>query len=174
MIAMSGVEAFRCSLPTSICIIDMIPGFMKKATDALINDHKMIRKLLDRFHPDQPRFPEIASTLKRVVLSHAWFEDQVFLPAFKTIPLMNNRYVQELTAEHKDIDYFMQLIHQTQPSRELEIHVKQFRAILENHLQKEEDALFPLAESLLNKEGMNNLSAEMERRQHEAQKLFNS
>ncbi len=146
---------------------------MKKATDALLADHKMIRKLLEGLRVDNPRFSEISKTLERVVLTHAWLEDTVFIPALRTEPLFAKRYLDELFDEHKDIDYFIKLIQKTSPSKELNANMKQFRAILDNHLKKEEDALFPLAESVLDKEGMNSLSTEMEKRQGEGQKLFN-
>jgi iron-sulfur cluster repair protein YtfE (RIC family) len=140
---------------------------LKKATDSLLSDHKMIRKLLDGFHLENPRFPDISKTLQRVVASHAWFEDNVFLPAFKNEPLLVKIYLDELYEEHQHIDFFMALIRETQMSAasELDAYTRQLRAILENHLKKEEDALFPLAERILDSEGMNRLSAEMERRQ---------
>ncbi|MCG3203621.1 MAG: hypothetical protein KCHDKBKB_00292 [Elusimicrobia bacterium] len=147
---------------------------MKKATDALLSDHKMIRKLLDGFHTDNPRFAEISKTLERVVLTHAWFEDVVFLPAFRTEPLFVKKYLDELYEEHKDIDHFMKLIQKTEPSKNRDAFMLQFRAILENHLLKEEGALFPLAEKVLDKEGLNQLGQEMENRQEEARKLFNA
>ncbi|MFN0116863.1 MAG: hemerythrin domain-containing protein [Elusimicrobiota bacterium] len=149
---------------------------MKKATDSLLNDHKMIRKLLEGFQIDNPRFPEIANTLNRVVLTHAWFEDTVFLPVFKTKPLFVKKYLDELYEEHKDIEFFLKLIKKTalDAPQELNAYIKQFRAIMDNHLKKEEDALFPLAETILTNEGMNQLSSEMEKHQSQAQKLFNS
>jgi hemerythrin-like domain-containing protein len=75
--------------------------------------------------------------------------------------------LDELYEEHQHIDFFMALIRETQMSAasELDAYTRQLRAILENHLKKEEDALFPLAERILDSEGMNRLSAEMERRQ---------
>ena len=132
----------------------------------------MIRKLLDGFRLDNPRFQEVSKTLERVVLTHAWFEDNVFLPAFKNEPLLVKIYLDELHEEHKHIEFFARLIRRTamSASKELDAYMKQFRAILENHLKKEEDALFPLAEKILDNEGMNRLSAEMERRQEEASK----
>lgn len=147
---------------------------MKKATDALLSDHKMIRKLLESFFVDNPRFSDITETLTRVVLTHAWFEDTIFLPVFKTEPLFVKKYLDELYEEHKDIDFFLKLVRKSvNPSKELDAYMKQFRAVMDNHLKKEEDALFPLAETVLDNEGMNRLSAEMERKQTEAQKLFN-
>jgi hemerythrin-like domain-containing protein len=147
---------------------------MKKATDALLADHKMIRKLLDSFELSNPRFSEIKKTLTRVTLTHAWFEDAVFLPAFEHEPLLIKRYMDELYQEHKDIDHFLSLILKAAPAPtvELEATLQQFRAIMLTHLDKEEDALFPLAAKILNEEGQNKLGSEMERRAPEAQKLF--
>src|SRR5580765_4949343 len=123
---------------------------MTKATDALLADHKMIRKILQGFHPDSPRFQSIAKTLHRTVAGHAWFEDQIFLPAFKNEPLLQKRFVDEISDEHKDIDYFLNLVRKTNPqSKEFEFYSVQFRSILETHFKKEEDALFPLAEKIL-------------------------
>jgi hemerythrin-like domain-containing protein len=143
---------------------------MKKATDSLLSDHKMIRKLLEAFHTDNPRFADIAKTMERVALTHAWFEDTVFLPALKKEPLLVKAYIDELYDEHEHIELVLQLIRKTDISSTVELtaYVRQFRAIMENHLKKEEDALFPLAEQVLDNEGMNNLSAEMERKQKEA------
>lgn len=143
---------------------------MKKATDALLSDHKMIRKLLESYRLDNPRFSEIAETVKRVVTTHAWFEDIVFIPALITKPLFVRKYFDELNREHRDLEYILGLISKAghEPSLELEALLLQFNAIMENHLKKEEDALFPIAERVLDQEGMNKLSAEMERRQKEA------
>ena len=53
----------------------------------------------------------------------------------------------------------------------IELYSKQFRSILETHLKKEEDGLFPTAERILDEEGLNNLGAEMERRKTEVRGL---
>src|SRR5262245_56834890 len=128
-----------------------------KATDALLDDHKMIRKILDGFQLDNPRFSEILKTLHRVVRGHAWFEDTIFLPAVKAEPLFARRFTDELFQEHKDIDHLLESLGKIRENqkRELEATALQFRAILETHFKKEEDALFPLAEKILNEEGLN-------------------
>ncbi len=139
---------------------------MKKATDSLLADHQMIRKLLGGFHVDSPRFAEIGKTLDRVVRLHAWYEDTIFIPVLRREPLFAARYLDELGTEHKDIDHLMGLVVQSgvTPSLALEATLRQFRAVLETHLTKEEDALFPLAEKILTSEGLNQISAEMDRR----------
>jgi len=144
-----------------------------KATTALLADHKMVRKILEGFHPDQERFPAILKTLHRTLVGHAWFEDQIFLPAFEAEPLLERRYLNQLYQEHKDIDYFLDLLRKTPVSdkKTYEIIAVQFRSILDTHFKKEEDALFPLAEIILDNEGLNKLGDEMKRRQTEIRNL---
>lgn len=144
-----------------------------KATDALLADHKMIRKILEGFRLDNPRFPEILKTLHRVVLGHAWFEDVIFLPAIETEPLLERRFTEELYQEHKDIAHLLAILRQTRidDKKELEAYTLQLRAILDAHFKKEEDALFPLTEKILDDEGLNKIGEEMRRRQTEVQNL---
>ena len=144
-----------------------------KATEALLADHKMIRKILEGFQLDNPRFSEILKTLHRVVLGHAWFEDVIFLPAVEAEPLLERRFTEELYQEHKDIAYLLDLLRKTdvKDKKELEAYSVQLRAILDGHFTKEEDALFPLTEKVLNEEGLNKLGEAMRRRQTEIQDL---
>lgn len=144
-----------------------------KATDQLLKDHKMIRKTLEGFSLDNPRFPHLLKTLHRIVLGHAWFEDVIFLPAFQAEPMLEKRFVREIVQEHQDIDHLLKLLKKTPPAKreELESYLIQFRAVLDTHFLKEEEALFPIAERILDSEGMNNLGLEMERRKTEVRGL---
>jgi len=146
---------------------------MPKATDQLLKDHKMIRKALEGFSLENPRFSHILKTLHRIILAHAWFEDSVFLPAFEAEPLLERRFTQEIIQEHKDIDYLLKLIRRTplQKEQEIQAYTLQFRAVLDAHFKKEEDGLFPMAERILDEEGLNNLGNEMERRKTEVRDL---
>ena len=146
---------------------------MPKATDQLLKDHKLIRKTLEGFTLENPRFPHILKTLQRVVLGHAWLEDVIFLPALEAEPLLQKRFSQEISQEHKDLDFLLSLLRKTPLSKTLEIDLysRQFRSILETHLKKEEDGLFPTAERILDEEGLNNLGREMERRKTEVRGL---
>jgi hemerythrin-like domain-containing protein len=146
---------------------------MAKATDQLLKDHKMIRKILSEFSVDNPRYAELLKTLQRIVVAHAWFEDAVFLPAFEAEPLLNKRFTAEIVQEHKDIDFFLKLLRKTPPAqkKETELYNLQLRVLLDTHFKKEEDGLFPLTERLLDEAGMNALSDEMERRKTEVRGL---
>jgi hemerythrin-like domain-containing protein len=137
---------------------------MVKATDALLADHRMIRKTMEGFQRDNPRFPKILQTLNRIVIAHAWFEDEIFLPALKAEPTLD-RLNREISEEHQDI---AELFRRAQRAdKDQAGYVLQLRSILETHFQKEEDALFPLTEKILDSENLNRLGDEMQRRKTE-------
>jgi hemerythrin-like domain-containing protein len=144
-----------------------------KATDALLVDHRMIRKTMEGFHLENPRFREIAQTLRRVLIAHAWFEDEIFLPALKAEPLLD-RLNREISAEHQDIAALFERarLGEKQPNRDAEGYVLQLRSIVETHFRKEEDALFRLAERILDSEGLNRLGDEMQRRKAEVREVL--
>lgn len=133
----------------------------------------MVRKTLESFDLDNPRFPQILKTLHRIVVAHAWFEDAIFLPAFEAEPLLERRFTAEIAQEHKDLDLMLKRFKKLPAGRSIETEalMLQFRSLLETHFDKEEDALFPLAERILDEEGLNNLGAEMERRKTEVRGL---
>lgn len=142
---------------------------MATATGELLKDHKMIRKLLGDLRVDNPRVAEIAATLQRVTLAHAWFEDEFLMPLLKGSPLIPELFWQEITQEHNDIARLLELLRGTPPDprEEWEARVLSLRTILETHFTKEEAALFPLAEKVIGVQGLTDLAAGMERRKSE-------
>jgi iron-sulfur cluster repair protein YtfE (RIC family) len=145
-----------------------------KATDALLKDHLLINKILEQFTLDNPRFAKICLTLHRAVLAHAWFEDEIFLPAVEAEPLLFRRFTDEIRQEHKDIDALLKLLRKTSAAnrQELEFYSQELRVLLSTHFKKEEDALFPLSERLLSEEGLLELGEEMKRRQTEVRQFL--
>lgn len=144
-----------------------------KATDALLTDHRLVRKVLEGFRLDNPTFSKIALTLHRALRAHAWFEDEIFLPVLKREPLVVKRFMAEIEQEHQDLDALMTLVRgASKKSKELDAYALQLRSLLDTHFAKEEDALFPLAEKVLSNEGLLELGAEMKRRQTEVRKFI--
>ena len=145
-----------------------------KATDALLKDHLLINKILESFTLDNPRFDHICKTLHRAVLSHSWFEDEIFLPAVEAEPLLFRRFTDEIYQEHKDIDALLKLLRKTPMAKkkELEFYATELRVLLNTHFKKEEDALFPLTERILTEEGLIELGDEMKRRQTEVRQFI--
>ncbi|MBP9127530.1 MAG: hemerythrin domain-containing protein [Elusimicrobia bacterium] len=142
---------------------------MSTATEQLLKDHKMIRKILEGFDVDNPRFPEILKTLQRVVVGHAWFEDEFFMPAVKTRPLIFKPFWSEVSTEHEHIGGLLALLRKTglKEKKTLQARAITLRSLLETHFTKEEDVLFPLAEQVIGRENLAKLAATMERRKEE-------
>jgi len=140
-----------------------------KATDLLLTDHKLIRKVLSGLSLDNPRYSHILKTMSRTVIGHSWFEDEIFLPAFKLKGLLHKLFTDEIEQEHKDMKKMLSLLREMSPHQKKEIEALniQYCTVLETHLKKEEDALFPLAERILDAEGLNKLGNEMENRKTE-------
>jgi len=145
-----------------------------KATDALLKDHALIRKVLEGFVLDNPRFSHICRTLHRALQGHAWFEDAIFIPAINAEPLVFRQLTDEILQEHRDIHELMILLRKIplQKSCELEAYALQLRSLVEAHFKKEEDGLFPLAEKLLTEEGLIHLGAELERRKMDVRNIL--
>jgi hypothetical protein len=145
-----------------------------KATDALLKDHLLINKILEQFSIDNPRFEKICLTLHRAVKGHAWFEDEIFLPAVEAEPLLFRRFTEEIYQEHKDIDALLKLLRKTPMAnkKELEFYSIELRVLLSTHFKKEEEALFPLTEHILTEEGLLELGDEMERRKTEVRQFL--
>ena len=144
-----------------------------KATDALLKDHAMIRKLLSSWQVDNPRFDALTRTLHRTVLAHAWFEDAIFLPATAMEPLIFQRFQAEVSQEHADIDALLKLLRKLPAERKKEqaCYALQLQVLLDTHFKKEEEALFPLAEKLLTEEGLIQLGREMQERHEEVRRF---
>ena len=142
----------------------------RKATDALLADHKMIRKILSDLRLDNPRFPKLLETGHRIIVGHAWFEDEIFLPAIEKDPRLARHFSDEISREHQDIDAMLKLLRQTPlvEKAALDGYLLQFHALMETHFRKEEDALFPMAERILDEEGLNRIGDQMRLRSHES------
>lgn len=145
-----------------------------KATDALLKDHLLINKILEQFSIENPRFDKICLTLHRALKAHAWFEDEIFLPAIEAEPLLFRRFTDEIYREHQDLDALMKLVRKTPVANkeELDFYSTELRVLLSTHFKKEEDALFPLTERLLTEEGLIELGEEMKRRQTEVRQMM--
>src|SRR5262245_60850564 len=111
------------------------------AIDQLLKDHKMIRKVLSELEPGAARFRDKLKTLRRIVLAHAWFEDEFLLPALKAQPAVFRPFWDEISQEHQDIAKLLELVAGTK-GQNMPGYVLTLRSLLATHFAKEEDALF--------------------------------
>ncbi len=111
----------------------------------LLEDHRLLRKLMHgvKSHKATPanarkKFLE----LKKVVFSHVKAEERTFLSLVKTHPLFED-HALESYEEHRVHEMIFSGITKTRdPKRKLE-QMKIYCEILEQHLDEEEEDLFP-------------------------------
>lgn len=142
---------------------------MAKATEELIKTHRFVGKILEQFDPKESRFPEIRATLERAIIAHAWLQDEIFLPALKGKPLIEDRFLDEFSKEHKDLEHLLKVLANTALDAKpgLDALVLQIRTLLDTHFEKEAKALYPLAEKVIDDATLRKLGDEMERRKTE-------
>ncbi len=146
---------------------------MQTATDELRKTHKVVRKVLKELNVGGSRFTDVLKTLHRTVAAHAFFVDEIFIPALKDVPLIDSAFTKTITNEHKDIDRLIKLTRKTPLSRNkaLDAYVLQIQTLIEANFIKECEALYILAEELLPKEKLESIASQMEKRMEELRDL---
>lgn len=143
-----------------------------KVTDRLIADHKAFRKILDdidgvvRQSPGQrdvARLRRLAALLKRMVASHAQYEDGTYFPALDKKGGLPPALLSHLSDEHKTIGGYLDRL-ETQvrikpPSQSWPQTFALLSTGLKGHFKREEEEVFPASERLLGEEALHALGA---------------
>jgi hemerythrin-like domain-containing protein len=143
-----------------------------KVTDRLLADHKAFRKILEdidavvrapvaRREPDRLR--KLAALLKRMVLTHAVFEDDVYFPAVKKANAVSPELLAHLAQEHKTIEGYLERLESQLAAVPMSFAWPQTFALLsaglKGHFKREEEDVFPVSERALGEELLNKLGA---------------
>ncbi len=157
-----------------------------KITDRFIGDHKTFRKLIGDINSiagqptdqwDRKKLLRWVELFKDHLILHAWGEETFYYPAVRVrlsedSPVINRSYVDRLDVEHDDVDRLMDQLEAEVRENPLSVNwpitYQSFVDGLTAHMGKEEAELFPFSEGLLGSEGLDRLSAELERRRREA------
>lgn len=157
-----------------------------KITDRFVGDHKTFRKLIRDISESAGQRPEewnqkriirLVELFKDHLILHAWGEETFYYPVIRSRlpnngPVLNNDYMDRLDVEHRTVDGALD-----QLEREIKLNPispawpHTFQAFIEGltaHMEKEETELFPFSEGLIGKEGLEELSKELESRRREA------
>ncbi len=160
-----------------------------KITDRFIGDHKTFRKMMADIDAiagspeasrDRARLIRLTDLLKDHLIVHSWFEDQFYYPALREV-FMNSRmppfadaYVQRMEEEHRGIDGHLDRLEREIKGEPMAASWPQTFVVLfhvlNSHMRKEEEELFPASEKLLGAEGLEKLSLEIERHRFSAPK----
>ena len=157
-----------------------------KITDRFIGDHKTFRKLIGDISQiagkkpaewDQKRLVRLIELFKDHLILHAWGEETFYYPAVKgrvpvNAPIIIKAYLDRLDLEHRAVDGLIdkleRQVKETPVSPTWSETYQSFITGLVAHMDKEENELFPFSEDLLGKQGLDDISTELEKRQKEA------
>ncbi len=139
------------------------------AIELLTKDHEQVRHLLQRLSETTNRAsklrPELLEKLERLVAVHTRLEEQLLYPRLKEAGGEDAAIMYyEAKEEHRAVDSLvLPDLKNTEPtSEEFAGRVKVCKELLEHHVEEEEKELFPCAEQLLGKEGLEKLGEEMQ------------
>src|ERR1044071_2383704 len=157
-----------------------------KITDRFVGDHKTFRKLIKDINQiagqtpeewDQKRLVRLVELFKDHMILHAWGEETFYYPVVASRlpergPLINKAYMAQMDEEHRIVDSRLSLLEKqaksTPISEEWTETYLTFITALAAHMDREETELFPFSEGLLGKEGLEQISVELEKHRREA------
>lgn len=120
-----------------------IPAGQRSALTLLIEDHRAVRALFQRFGTaGEKEKQEIALQTCKELTIHAQIEEEIFYPALRGFSGELDTLVQEALNEHGEAKQLIADI-QADPSTGLEDAYQSLVASVEHHVQDEETAMFP-------------------------------
>ncbi|MFJ4112521.1 hemerythrin domain-containing protein [Pseudomonas sp. NPDC089758] len=139
------------------------------AIDLLIQDHKLVKKLLEELSATTERAvkrrAELLQKIEQELQIHTALEEEILYPAIKEAGGKEEaKMYYEAKEEHRTVDALVipDLLHTETGSVEFSGRVKVMKELLEHHIEEEEGELFPTAKKLLGKDVLEQLGQTME------------
>ena len=139
------------------------------AIELLIQDHKLVKKLLEELSSTTERAvkrrAELLHRIEQELQVHTALEEQILYPAIKEAGGKEEaKMYYEAKEEHRTVDSLVlpDLLHTDTGTLEFAGRVKVLKELLEHHIEEEEDALFPTAKTLLGKDLLEELGQTMQ------------
>ena len=139
------------------------------AIDLLVQDHKLVKKLLEELSSTTERAvkkrAELLHRIEQELQIHTALEEQILYPAIKDAGGKEEaKMYYEAKEEHRTVDALVlpDLLHTETGTIEFAGRVKVMQELLEHHIEEEEGELFPTARKLLNKVSLEELGKTME------------
>lgn len=139
------------------------------AIDLLIQDHKLVKKLLEELSATTERAvkkrAELLQKIEQELQIHTALEEDILYPAIKEAGGKEEaKMYYEAKEEHRTVDALVipDLLHTETGSVEFAGRVKVMKELLEHHIEEEEGELFPTAKKLLGKDVLEQLGQTME------------
>ncbi|AVH39034.1 hemerythrin domain-containing protein [Pseudomonas monteilii] len=139
------------------------------AIDLLIQDHKLVKKLLEELSTTTERAvkkrAELLRRIEQELQIHTALEEEILYPAIKQAGGKEEaKMYYEAKEEHRTVDALVlpDLLHTETGTVEFSGRVKVMKELLEHHIEEEEGELFPTAKKLLGKDTLEELGQAME------------
>ncbi|MBC3411595.1 hemerythrin domain-containing protein [Pseudomonas sp. SWRI51] len=139
------------------------------AIELLINDHKLVKKLLEELSATTERAvkkrAELLQRIEQEVRIHTQLEEDILYPAIKQAGGKEEaKMYYEAKEEHRTVDSLVMpdLLETDTGTVEFAGRVKVMKELLEHHIEEEESELFPTARKLLGKDALEEMGQAME------------
>ncbi|WP_422422194.1 hemerythrin domain-containing protein [Pseudomonas sp. GZD-222] len=139
------------------------------AIDMLVQDHKLVKKLLEELSSTTERAvkrrAELLHRIEQELQIHTALEEDILYPAIKQAGGKEEaKMYYEAKEEHRTVDSLVlpDLLHTETGTIEFAGRVKVMKELLEHHIEEEEGELFPTAKKLLGKDILEDLGKTME------------
>ncbi|QRI86851.1 hemerythrin domain-containing protein [Pseudomonas putida] len=137
------------------------------AIDLLVQDHKLVKKLLEELSATTERAvkkrAELLHRIEQELQIHTALEEDILYPAIKKAGGKEEaKMYYEAKEEHRTVDALVlpDLLHTQTGTLEFAGRVKVMKELLEHHIEEEE--LFPTAKKLLGKDQLDELGLAMQ------------
>lgn len=136
-----------------------------KATELLKQDHDEAQELIEQLEEMESGEPlqgptlELFGKLKSALALHTLVEERVFYHPLANLPETQD-LIHEAYTEHRAVDEL--LVKMSQPGGDWEAQLSDLKDMLEDHIEEEENDLFPKAERLLGEDQLDQIGREIE------------
>ena len=133
-----------------------------KLTDALLGEHGLFYTLFEHVNrvvatsKETGEIRSVISVLEKLLLSHAKIEEEILFPNLEP-RLGPMGPLGVMRAEHREIDQFFETVKEVEDIDDLKAALGDFLDLVHDHFQKEEMALFPMAQQVLDEETLTRL-----------------
>lgn len=138
------------------------------AIELLIQDHKLVKKLLEELSATTERAvkkrAELLQRIEQELQIHTALEEEILYPAIKQAGGKEEaKMYYEAKEEHRTVDSLVlpDLLHTDTGTVAFAGRVKVMKELLEHHIEEEEGELFPTAKKLLGKDVLEQLGQAM-------------
>ena|ERR1051326_3856386 len=142
-----------------------------KAMLWLSKDHQRIQELFEKYrrspHIPQNGMRAAVEDIRRELALHLTIENEVFYAEVRNSSASKNtmELVDALIEEHQGIEKLLQEINYNNGNeKQVETKLSRLIELVEAHIKKEEDELFPEAQAVLSKQRLEELGLDMEYR----------